>query len=436
VKQRSSISEMNKPAFIPAATNERRIWLRVGTLLDGVSTQPLRNAHVVYYQSQILFVGENSPPPHLLNPDQRVPDLDLPDFTLLPGLTESHAHLFLEGGELDIEKRSAYLKQTPEELLQLARLRLEKLVRLGVVAVRDAGDKDGVGLALSHLCEGSDRPLMPYVDSPGAAIHHHGRYGSFMAEPVENFASPSQCVYARVKAGADRIKLIPTGIINFKKGAVTTEPQMTTEEICELVAAAKSFGKQTFAHASGDIGIERVIDGGVDSIEHGFFVRADQLLKMRDRQIAWVPTFAPVQKQIHHANLMGWDAEVVVKLERILDQHAATLVKAHELGVQIIAGSDAGSYGVRHGLGFLEELELMERAGLPPHAVINSATGTGSKRLAFKEKFGQIKAGFLSRFILARYSPLESIANLQRHKFVIFDDIVIESDETVDASGL
>jgi imidazolonepropionase-like amidohydrolase len=421
---------------IPAATNERCIWLRVGALLDGVSIEPLRNAHVVYNKSQILFVGENSPPAHLLNPDQLGPDLDLPDYTLLPGLIESHAHFFLEGGELDIEKRSAYLKQTPEELLKLARPRLEKLVRLGVVGVRDAGDKDGVGLALGKLCAGSDRPLMPYVDSPGAAIHHQGRYGSFMADPIENFASPRQCVDARIKAGADRIKLIPTGIINFKKGAVTTEPQMITEEICELVAAAKSFGKQTFAHASGDIGIERAIDGGVDSIEHGFFVRTDQLLKMRDRQIAWVPTFAPVQKQIDHANLMGWDAEVVVKLEQILDQHAAALVKAHELGVQIVAGSDAGSYGVKHGLGLLEELELMEQAGLPPLAVINSATGTGSKRLAFKERFGQIKTGFLSRFILARYSPLERIANLRRHRFVIFDDKVFESDEMLDSSGL
>ena len=427
---------MDKLAFIPAATNERRIWLRVGYLLDGISTQPLRNAHVIYNKSHILFVGENSPPAHLLNPDQHEPDLDLPDYTMLPGLTESHAHFFLEGGELDLEKRSAYLKQTPEELLELARLRLEKLVRLGVVAVRDAGDKDGVGLALSRLCAGAARPLMPYVDSPGAAIHHQGRYGGFMGEPIESFPSPRQCVDARVKAGADRIKLIPTGIINFKKGTVTAEPQMTTEEICELAGVAKSFGKQTLAHASGDRGIENVIDGGVDSIEHGFFVRTDQLSKMRDRQIAWVPTFAPVQKQVDHANLMGWDAEVVVKLERILDQHAAALVKAHELGVQIIAGSDAGSYGVKHGLGLLEELELMERAGLPPLAIINSATGTPSKQLAFKERFGQIKTGFLSRFILARYSPLESVANLRRHRFVIFDDTVFESDENVDSSGL
>jgi len=421
---------------VPPATDERRIWLRVGTLLDGVSKQPLRGAHVVYDKTRILFVGEDSPSADLLNHGQREPDADLPAYTMLPGLIEAHAHFFLEGGELDLEKRAAHLTQTPEELLNLALTRLEKLVRLGVIAVRDAGDKDGVGLALSKLYMSAHHPRMPYVDSPGAAIHHQGRYGNFMAEPIEEFDSPFECVDARVKAGADRIKLIPTGIINFKKCAVTTQPQMTTEEVCQLVAAANSFGKQTFAHASGDAGIDRALDGGVDSIEHGFFVRTDQLSKMRDRRIAWVPTFAPVQRQIDHANLMGWDAEVVFNLKKILDQHAESLVKAHAMGALVIAGSDAGSYGVMHGLGLLNELELMERAGLSAIAVINSATGTCSERLAFKEKFGQIKAGFLSRFILTRHSPLSGITNLRKHKLVVFDDAVFECDESLDSSGM
>jgi imidazolonepropionase-like amidohydrolase len=278
--------------------------------------------------------------------------------------------------------------------------------------------------------------MMPYLDSPGAAIHHQGRYGSFMADALENHTSPRAYVESRVKAGADRIKLIPTGIINFKRGAVTTEPQMAMAEVSEIVSAAKSFGKQTFAHASGDTGIERAIDGGVDSVEHGFFVRDDQLAKMRDRLIAWVPTFTPVQEQVDQADQMGLDAEVVSNLRKILERHAASLVKAHALGVQIIAGSDAGSVGVAHGIGFLRELELMERAGLSPLAVINSATGASSNRLAFKEKFGQIKLGFQSRFILTRHRPLETVSNLRKDKCVVFDGEVFAGDENFDSSGM
>ena len=176
---------------------ERRVWLRVGTLLDGASTKPLRNTNVVYDKTLILFVSsEKTPPADLLSPGQRQPDADLPDYTLLPGLIEAHAHLFLEGGELNAEKRAAYLKQTPEELLKAALPRLEKLVRLGII---------GVGLALSRLYMGPNRPMMPYLDSPGAAIHHKGRYGSFMAGPIESHPSLRACVESRVKAGADRI---------------------------------------------------------------------------------------------------------------------------------------------------------------------------------------------------------------------------------------
>ena len=423
---------------IPSATPAHPVWLNVGTLLDGTSSAPAKDVHVVYDASGIRFVGRNgsTPPRDLMRPGQTAPDLVAPDATLLPGLIEAHAHLFLEGGELDVDKRAAYLKRTPAELLTAAKPRLEKLIRLGVIAVRDAGDKDGVGLALSKLYRSADRPLMPYLESPGAAIHHRGRYGSFMGGAIEDYPSPAACVAARIEAGADRIKLIPTGIINFQKGAVTTEPQMTTDELKQFVAAAMAANRQTFAHASGDAGIERVIESGVDSVEHGFFVRDDQLARMRDRRTAWVPTFAPVQLQVDHAARFGWDATVTGNLQRILDGHAASLAKAHAMGVLIVAGSDAGSCGVAHGLGFLYELELMERAGLPALAVINAATGVSAGRLGYREKFGRIEAGNLSRFILTRHSPLSAVANLRREKTVVFDGKVLESTDTPDTSGL
>lgn len=416
---------------IPPASNGRRVWLRLGTLFDGIATKPHKDAHLVYDANAILYVGDagHSPPVDLLNSGQTQPDLDMPEYTLLPGLIEAHAHLFLDGGEFDLQKRKTYLRKTPEELLRAARGRLDILIRTGIIAVRDAGDKHGVGLALSKLYMSKDKPLMPYVDSPGAAIHHRGHYGGFMAEPVEDHESPQDCVAARVRAGADRIKLIATSIIDFHKGQVVKAPQMTTQEISDLAGAARAFGKQTFAHASGDAGIEHAVAGGVDSVEHGFFVRADQLARMRDRHIAWVPTFAPVQKQVDHAGRMGWKEETVSNLRRILDQHSSSLVKAHELGVQIIAGSDAGSSGVAHGSDFLFELELMERAGLSALTVIQAATGNSSNRLGFKEKFGQIKPGYKSRFLLTRHSPLESISNLRKDKYVVFDGAVYNSDE-------
>jgi imidazolonepropionase-like amidohydrolase len=211
---------------------------------------------------------------------------------------------------------------------------------------------------------------------------------------------------------------------------------LSTGEVAELVEAARVRGKQTFAHASGDDGIEHAVEGGVDSVEHGFFIREDQLARMRDRQIAWVPTFAPVQKQVDYAGEIGWDDQVVSNLKQILDQHAASLVRAHEMGVRIIAGSDAGSMGVAHGLGFLYELGLMEDAGLPSLAVLNAATGASAARLGYKEPFGQIKPGFRSRFILTRHDLLATVANLHKDKYVVFDGEVYADDGAVDPAGL
>src|SRR5439155_12884005 len=99
---------------------------------------------------------------------------------------------------------------------------------------------------------------------------------------------------------------------------------------------------------SGPEGIEHSIEGGVNTVEHGFFITENQLAKMRDRGIAWVPTFAPVQLQIDRAADLGWDDTVVSHLKRIIESHRRMLTLAHERGVAIVAGSDAGSCGVPH----------------------------------------------------------------------------------------
>ena len=418
------------------AACEQPAWFRVGTLLDGIDIRPRHNVHLVYDPKGIRYVGDNPPPADLVSPGQSTPDLDLPDHTLLPGLIEAHAHLFLQGGESDPEKRNAYLKQSSSEHLANAKTRLEKLVRLGVLGVRDAGDKNGVGLALSKLYTSQSRPLMPYLDSPGAAIHHKGRYGSFMADALENHESPEECVASRVRLGADRIKLIPTGIINFQKGQVTSEPQMTSEEVTRLVKAAKHLADKPLPMPPGiKESIALWTGKWIPSSTDFLFAKINWRACVTNK-LPGCPPSPPVQAQVDHTARMGWDDQVVSNLRRILEQHAISLVKAHEMGVQIIAGSDAGSYGVPHGLGFYYELELMQRAGLSPLSVINAATGNSSQRLGYKEKFGKIRQGYQSRFILTEFSPLESVTNLRKPKLVIYDGVVSESAAETSLVGL
>ena len=422
---------------LASASKERPVWLRVGQLIDGIRDRPLKHADIVFDAKEIRFAG-NNPPRELLGDDQHGPDIELPNHTLLPCLIEAHAHLFLDGAPIPIEPREKYLKQSPEWMLERARARWPKILQCGIGAVRDAGDKHGVGLALAREAKNELQNLAsrPYLDSPGPAIHHRGRYGSFMGEPLEDHPSPAACVAARVAAGAHRIKLLVSGIINFKVGQVTVPPQMPVEEVKALVEAARAHNRQTFAHASGSEGVENSIEGGVNTVEHGFFITREQLAKMRDKSIAWVPTFAPVQLQIDRADLLGHSGEVVANLERIIEGHQRSLQLAHEMGVTIVAGSDAGSCGVPHGLGFLQELEQMQRAGMPPMSILRSATATSADTLAFPHRIGRIQAGYRSRFILTPHDPLATIAHLQKDKFILFDARAIESPRHLNPDGL
>jgi imidazolonepropionase-like amidohydrolase len=414
------------------------VWLRVGQLIDGTSHAPLRDADVVFDAMSVHFVGHNPRREHLRD-GQRTPDEVLPDATMLPCLIEAHAHLFLDGAPICLADRERYLKETtPDVMLARARNRWPKILQCGVGAVRDAGDKHAVGLALAAEAKAhvGKRRSTPYIDSPGAAIHHRGRYGSFMGQPIEDFPTPAACVAARVAGGADRIKLLVSGIIDFRQGRVTTPPQMPVDEVKALVAAARSHGRQTFAHASGADGVENSVEGGVNTVEHGFFITEDQLMRMRDRQIAWVPTFAPVQLQIDRAVELGWDDVVVSHLKRIIAAHQDALRRAHEMGVPIIAGSDAGSCGVPHGIGLLDELCHMESAGLPPMAVLRAATGTSAGVLGFPESIGRIAPGCRSRFILTRHDPLATVANLRNAKTILFDGAAVTCPDGLDPDAL
>ena len=396
-------------------------WLVVGQLLDAKNRRILKNGHLVYNQTSILYAGIESPAATILD-GKTVPDLILSNFTAMPGLIEGHSHTFLEGAELAAEKRAEYQKQDPETLYQKAKDRLHILARLGIIAMRDGGDKDQVGLRLSKLTSDKNSPTFSaQVFSPGAGIYRKGRYGSFFGKPLEDHSDIESCVLSRVAEGADHIKIVPTGIINFAKGQVVAPPQFSVDEIRQFRHAAHAQKKHLMAHASGEIGVGHSIDGGVDTLEHGFFITDDQLAKMRDKNISWVPTFSPVQEQVDHADLMGWSGETLDNLNRILANHARSLQKAVTLGVNVLVGSDSGSCGVAHGGGLFYEMELLENAGMPTLDILCQVTHGNNSALTNHQPLGSLECGFKPRFILTRNNPLAKVKNLQRERMVVFD---------------
>jgi imidazolonepropionase-like amidohydrolase len=291
---------------------------------------------------------------------------------VMPGLVDSHVHLFLDGATTDAKLRSEHLKQPLEALTATARRSAAQALACGVTLVRDGGDRH----AINHRLREEARvpgSAMAQVRSIGLGVKRAKRYGAFMATDVGDDDSIRASVRELARS-SDEIKLILTGIIDFDAGAVTDEPQFTLEEARSVVETAHAAGRRVMAHCSGLKGLATATAAGVDSIEHGFFMDPATLALMRDRDLAWTPTFCPVHFQWAHPSAAGWPAQTVGHLRRILDAHAEHLHLAHWMGVRLLMGTDAGSMGVEHGAAMADEIDRFLDAGLPMAAVLQAAT--------------------------------------------------------------
>lgn len=296
---------------------------------------------------------------------------------LMPGLVDAHVHLFLDGGPTDSATRSAHLKQDVEQLTEAARRSARQNLAAGVTLVRDAGDRHGIN---NRVREEARDPAagLSRVRSGGLGVKRARRYGAFMATDVDDAASIRSSVTQLAEAN-DEIKLILTGIIDFDAGAVTDEPQFDIPAARLVVETAHACGRKVFAHCSGVKGLDVAVEAGVDAIEHGFFMTREHLLRMRDRGLAWTPTFCPVHFQWAQPDAVGWSPNTVGNLRRILDSHADHVRLADELGVTLLLGTDAGSMGVVHGQALAEEADRFQEAGLGVGAVLRAATSAARR---------------------------------------------------------
>lgn len=328
---------------------------------------------------------------------------------IMPGLVEAHSHLFLDGGQLDFSVRNEYLNASGEEMLAVARDNIVANLAAGVTLVVDAGDRYGVNHK-SRLESGRVT-----VRSAGMALRRPGRYGGFMAREVTSGEEISRAI-REISASADDLKVILTGIIDFKAGLVKGEPQFDREELRSIVLQARECGLRTFVHCSGIAGLEVAVAAGVDSIEHGFFMNRDILKTMVDKGISWVPTVSPVHFQWQHPEIAGWDGQTVANLRRILDSHLEHVALAADMGVPLISGSDAGSHGVRHGEALIDELDFFSRAGLSMEEVLKSVTSRPRSRWGVEA--ATLTAGQRTDFIALEGSPFDDPSFLHRVKAV------------------
>ena len=248
---------------------------------------------------------------------------------------DCHMHMVLDG----VEWRSAIGRHQPQPKEDWIREILAQYQRQGYRYLRDGGDRWGVGRKA--------RDLAPEYGieyrTPLAPLCKAGHYGAFIGEKYDNLRGYAELVRKMRAQGADFIKIMISGLMDFDTCGRLTEEGLPADLIRELIHIAHEEGFSVMAHANGARTIEAAALAGIDSVEHGAYSDEDSLRAMVENKVSWVPTVSTV------GNLRGKGRFNEEAVQGIL-AHTLNNVETYvNLGGILAPGSDAGAWAVPHG---------------------------------------------------------------------------------------
>lgn len=245
---------------------------------------------------------------------------------------DCHMHMILDGYEW--KSAIARHKEKPDE--GFIRQVLQTYQDLGYTYLRDGGDRWDAGKRSREMA----KEYGITYRTPLAPLCKKGHYGAFIGLAWENFGEYRDLVAQHKKNGADFIKIMISGLMDFDHFGVLTEEGLPPEEIRELIHIAHEEGMAVMSHCNGARTAEAAAAAGVDSIDHGAYLDTDALQAMEDNGTVWVPTLSTI------GNLRGKGRFNEDAVRRILD---SALENVSQYKGLLAAGTDAGAWAVPHG---------------------------------------------------------------------------------------
>ena len=261
-------------------------------------------------------------------------------------LVDCHIHMVLDGADW----KSAIARHAQAADEGWIRQTLARYQKLGFTYLRDGGDRWGVGKRAREMA-GEYGILYRTPLSPLCKLGH---YGGFIGEKFENLLEYEKLVRKNKNNGADFIKIMISGLMDFDRFGVLTEEGLEPMEIRELIHIAHEEGMAVMAHANGARTVEAAAEAGVDSIEHGAYLDSEALHAMAEAGTVWVPTLSTI------GNLRGRGRFDETAVARILEGATENVRRFAALGGLLAPGTDAGAWAVPHGS--LTEYALLEAA--------------------------------------------------------------------------
>ena len=258
--------------------------------------------------------------------------------------SDCHMHMILDG----YEWKAAIARHAEKTDDAWIRQQIEIYYKQGYTYLRDGGDRWGAGAKAREIA----KEYGITYRTPLANLCKAGHYGAFIGKKYGNFREYRELIVQQRQEGADFVKIMISGLMDFDTFGRLTEEGLPAEEIRELIHIAHEEGFRVMAHANGARVMEAAAEAGVDSVEHGAYPDEDALAAMAENGTVWCPTLSTV------GNLRGKGRFDEGAVQAILERARENVAKFARMGGLLVPGTDAGAWAVFQGT--LTEYELME----------------------------------------------------------------------------
>lgn len=327
--------------------------------------------------------------------------------TVIPGLIDCHVHLCL-GGEPDVV--ATVESESPSMTLLKSARHARQTVESGFTTIRDVGSRDHSIFVLKAAIEAGILPG-PRIVGAGLAICMIGGHARFIGQEVEGVEQVQRAVEAQLAAGAGVIKVIASGGV-LTPGTSPDQAQMTMDELTAAVAAARRAQKKVAAHAHGATGMKNAIRAGVHSIEHATLLDDEAGELMKQHGVYMVPTLSALSTTAAGRPGCGIPASALDKARAMTKRHQASFKKAHQSGLCIAMGTDAGTPFNYHGEN-AQELERMVAFGMNPMEAILASTAAAARLIGIHDTVGTLTRGRQADLVILDGNPLKQIEILR-----------------------
>ena len=423
------------PAPSPVATSlpTQIVVIRAGQLIDGKSDEPRANQVIVIRGSKIENVGNAA----TVHPPANARVIDLSRETVLPGLIESHTHIFLQGEDPAQGGYDANILKHPVAYRAArAAVAARRALEQGFTTIRDV-ETEGAGYGDVGIKEAINEGWIPgprmFVVT--RALSTTGGYplegyapefdvpkGAQLADGPVEFRKATR---EQLANGADWIKVYMTHRSWIDaQGRLQSQPTLTLDEIKAVVDEAHGWGRKVACHAYNGVGLHRALDGGCDSIEHGLELDDAAVAQMLKQGTWYCPTLSPYY--------YWWAPETTPDGRRDrkrAEVHGPSFKKALWAGVKIVFGTDVGSFpwtDLKSPIA--QEFQRMVELGMTPMAAIKSATSMPAEMLDLPGQIGVIAPGAYADIIAVAADPLHDIKALENVGFVMKDGAVFKNE--------